>query len=116
MNKPGEEIQYPLATIAFYGADDLTATKVVVAIILGDGEEPAHLQRWYSHDIDIRRDHEVKQKISVYLKQHKVKSVVAPDKIIGCPHEEGVDYPEGSKCPRCPFWANRDRWTGTIYN
>ena len=29
------------------------------------------------------------------------------DRIIGCPHEEGIDY-EGSVCPRCEFWANRD--------
>jgi hypothetical protein len=27
-------------------------------------------------------------------------------------HEEGIDYPEGEACPRCPFWAGRDRWTG----
>jgi hypothetical protein len=32
-------------------------------------------------------------------------------RIIGCPHEEGIDY-EGATCPACPFWAGRDRWTG----
>jgi hypothetical protein len=36
------------------------------------------------------------------------------DRIIGCPHEEGVDYPEGQSCPRCPFWAHRDRWSGEL--
>jgi hypothetical protein len=41
-----------------------------------------------------------------------VKSVVMPDRIIGCPHEEGIDYPEGESCPQCPFWEGRDRWTG----
>jgi hypothetical protein len=40
-----------------------------------------------------------------------VKSVVMTDRIIGCPHEEGIDY-EGATCPACPFWAGRDRWTG----
>ncbi len=39
------------------------------------------------------------------------KSVVMTDRIIGCPHEEGIDY-EGPTCPDCPFWAGRDRWTG----
>jgi hypothetical protein len=34
------------------------------------------------------------------------------DQIIGCPHEEGIDY-EGATCPACPFWAGRDRWTRT---
>jgi hypothetical protein len=29
--------------------------------------------------------------------------------------EEGIDYPEGSKCPECPFWADRDRFTGEPY-
>jgi hypothetical protein len=35
-------------------------------------------------------------------------------RIIGCPHEEGIDYPEGSMCPKCPFWSSRDRWTGEL--
>jgi hypothetical protein len=38
-------------------------------------------------------------------------SVVMADRIIGCPHEEGIGY-EGATCPACPFWAGRDRWTG----
>ena len=44
------------------------------------------------------------------LRMHAVKGVVAVDRIIGCPHEEGIDYPEGGKCPACPFWASRDRF------
>jgi hypothetical protein len=32
----------------------------------------------------------------------------------GCPHEEGIDYPEGEPCPQCPFWTHRDRWTGKL--
>ncbi|MBN1449834.1 MAG: hypothetical protein JW963_02375 [Anaerolineales bacterium] len=27
-----------------------------------------------------------------------------------------VDYPEGEKCPHCPFWTHRDRWTGEAIN
>ena len=23
-----------------------------------------------------------------------------------------IDYPKGEKCPVCPFWADRNRWTG----
>jgi hypothetical protein len=33
------------------------------------------------------------------------------DRIIGCLHEEGIDY-HGPTCPLYPFWAGRDRWTG----
>jgi hypothetical protein len=36
-----------------------------------------------------------------------------PEAIIGCPHEEGTDYPEGEACPQCPFWQGRDRFKGT---
>ena len=36
------------------------------------------------------------------------------ESIIGCPHEEGKDYPDSQVCPQCPFWGNRDRWTGEI--
>ena len=35
----------------------------------------------------------------------------ATDGLIGCPHEEGIDYPEGKSCPQCPYWAGRDRFT-----
>jgi hypothetical protein len=41
-----------------------------------------------------------------------VHSVAMVEAIIGCPHEEGIDYPTGESCPHCPFWKGRDRWTG----
>jgi len=47
-----------------------------------------------------------------YNFENEAKSVVMADRIMGCPHEEGVGYPDGSKCPKCPFWAIRDRFTG----
>jgi hypothetical protein len=40
-----------------------------------------------------------------------VKSVLMTDGIIGCPHEEGIDYPEGEASPECPYWREMDRWT-----
>jgi hypothetical protein len=49
-----------------------------------------------------------------FLESQGAKSVVMTDRIIGCPHEEGIDYPEGEPCPQCPFWANRDRFTGRL--
>jgi hypothetical protein len=49
--------------------------------------------------------------IAAFLKEHHVKSAATVDKIIGCPHEKGIDYPEGKPCPQCPFWAGRDRFT-----
>jgi hypothetical protein len=32
--------------------------------------------------------------------------------IFGCPHEEGIDYPEVESCSQRPFLAGRNRATG----
>ncbi|MBI4291473.1 MAG: hypothetical protein HY661_08350 [Betaproteobacteria bacterium] len=105
---------YPVATLAFYGPDDKVATKVAVAIILAKDEEPAFLERWFSEGHDVRKDPNVSEQILKFIRAHEAKSVGMADRIIGCPHEEGVDYPEGSTCPKCPFWAKRDRWSGEV--
>ena len=101
---------YPLGTIAFYGPDDERASKVAVGIVIHEGAEPDLLKRWYAAaGEDLRSDEETTREISVFFGAHDVISVVMPDRIIGCPYEEGVDYPDGSVCPQCPFWRNRDR-------
>ena len=103
---------YPVATIAFYGPDDARASKVAVGIICSDGAEPEDLKRWFSKSGDVRYDQTIGTEILAFIKSHEVKSVVMTDRIIGCPHEEGVDYPDGTECPKCPFWVGRDRWSG----
>ena len=105
---------YPVATLAFYGPDDKVATKVAVGIVLAKNEEPVFLDRWFSEGHDVRKDHDVNEQILKFIRTHEVKSVGMADRIIGCPHEEGVDYPEGATCPQCPFWANRDHWSGEV--
>jgi hypothetical protein len=105
---------YPVATLAYYGPDDKRASKVVAAIVRAEGSEPDSMQKWYSESSDVRNDDAVLESISSFLRTHAVKSLVAVDRIIGCPHEEGIDYPEDGKCPACPFWANRDRFSGEI--
>jgi len=106
---------YLVGTIAYYGPNDKFASKVVVGIILSDkDEEVTFIERWFGTDIDARIDPEIKVEIVNFLQQHDIHRVAMIDKIIGCPHEEGIDYPKNEKCPQCPFWANRDRWTGEI--
>jgi hypothetical protein len=105
---------YPVATIAFYGPDDKRASKVAVGVVTAEGAEPIALKRWFAEEGDVRTDPAVGSDILQFVRDHGAKSVVMTDGIIGCPHEEGVDYPEGSACPQCPFWAHRDRWTGDI--
>lgn len=107
-------VGYPIGTVAFYGPDEKYASKVAVAIVKAEGDEPTELERWFAEDIDVRTDPAIANDIVRFLQAHGAKSVVMTDRIIGCPHEEGIDYPEGQVCPRCPFWAHRDRWTGDI--
>ena len=105
---------YPVATIAYYGPDDKKATKVAVGIVPNEHAEPSILKRWVNEDIDIRGDRITNEEIIGFIKEKGAKSVVMADRIMGCPHEEGVDYPDGSKCPKCPFWAIHDRFTGEV--
>jgi hypothetical protein len=102
---------YPLATLALYGPTATVATKIAVSIIPDERNLPDLLERWFSQEGDIRHDNAVGDEVEAFLRQHGVRSVVAADRIIGCPHEEGVDYPDGHSCPQCPFWASRDRFT-----
>ena len=103
---------YPIATIAFYGPDNMRATKVAVAIVSHEGAEPDPLRRWFSDDVDVRNSRPIGEEILTFINGHSAKSVFISDGIIGCPHEEGIDYAKGTSCPQCPFWAGRDRWTG----
>ncbi len=105
---------YSITTIAWYGPDDQRASKVAVGILISEGTEPVALQRWFAEERDIRRDYFVAEQIREFVTAHGVKSVAMSDQIIGCPHEEGKDYPDGEVCPHCPFWAHRDRWTGEM--
>ena len=101
---------YPVGTIAFYGPDNRRATKVAVGIIPARSE-PAEMRRWLVETGDVRVDETVFAEIVTFLREHKVQSVAMTEKILGCPHEEGIDYPNGEACPDCPYWAGRDRWT-----
>src|SRR4051812_9755988 len=73
---------FPVATVAFYGPDNRRASKLTAGIVLAENEEAVEPKR----------------------------SVAMVDRIIGCPHEEGIDY-QGPTCLLCPFWAGRDRWS-----
>jgi hypothetical protein len=106
---------YPVATIAFYGPDDTRASKAAVGILNAEGTEPSALQRWFTQEGDVRTDRAVAGEILPFVRDHGAKSVVMTDRIIGCPHEEGIDYPEGQGVPAVPISkAHRDRWRGDM--
>ena len=104
---------YPVGTLAFYGPDDRRATKLVASIVEREGAEPSVMQKCFSEEEDVRNDIEVVEQAAEFLERHGARSVVMPDRIIGCPHEEGIDY-EGTRCPECPSWAIHDRWSGEV--
>jgi hypothetical protein len=100
----GSAADYPLATVARYGPDDRTATKLVAAVFPYDGAEPV-LTRWVATDLDTNK--RIQEECAAFLKEHKAKRVVTVPDILGCPHEEGEDFPEGADCPFCPFWRGK---------
>jgi hypothetical protein len=102
---------YPVATVALYGPDDTRATKLTVGIVPAEDAEATELRRWFSEGADIRNDGGVAEEVLAFIDAAGARSIVMTDRIIGCPHEEGIDY-EGPTCPACQFWARRDRWTG----
>jgi hypothetical protein len=102
---------FPVAAIAFYGPDARRASKVTVGIVMAEDQEPAELRRWFSEQADVREDPAAAEEILALIDEFGARSVAMVDRIIGCPHEEGIDY-KGQTCPRCPYWAGRDRWTG----
>ena len=102
---------WPIATIAFYGPNLSQATKVVVGIVPSENAGVEPLRDWKVDRGDIRADPAIAREILEYIERHGVLSVAMTDGIIGCPHQEGIDY-EGEWCPLCEFWHGRDRFTG----
>lgn len=104
--------RYPLGTLMVYGPDTTRATKLVAAVFHRSKQRDAGaLRRWFVETGDIRNDLTIDGEVADFFKQHGVIQTVSADRITGCPHEEGVDYPMGRPCPHCPFWANIDRFT-----
>jgi hypothetical protein len=95
---------YPIGTAAMYGPDDKTTTKIAAAVILHDGAEPI-MRRWVA--TDVTTNPKVQQEMQEFFLQHGVKSVAMSQGNLGCPHEEGEDFPDGEDCPFCPFWRGK---------
>lgn len=103
---------YPIGTVAAYGPDDRRASKLVASIRWSEDGEP-EMRKWFSETADLRTDAAVITEVMQFFDENAVLSVAMMDRIIGCPHEEGIDY-VGQYCPQCPFWIGRDRWTGKL--
>ena len=97
---------------AWYGPDPTLATKLVVSVFDPSiGAPSGTMRKWLSGGGDIRHDAAVLAEADEFLNEHQIVDAVGGDRIIGCTHEEGIDYPMGRSCPSCPAWAGIDRFT-----
>lgn len=101
---------YPVATIAIYGPTNKVATKLVYGIVKRESAEPDTMKKWTSR-ADVRKSELILGEVLAFIAENEASSAVMVEEIIGCPHEEGIDYPEGQSCPQCPFWPGRDRFS-----
>jgi hypothetical protein len=99
----------PVGTIAFYGPDDQHATKLVVGISPDLRSGITETRQWWSELLDVRNDARLLEEVSTFLTDKGIKSLIMTNGIYGCPHEEGIDYLEGSSCEQCVFWKAHSR-------
>jgi hypothetical protein len=97
---------YPLAVVAFYGHNDKIATKAVIGIIKKAGGSPESIKKWIFEKGDLRKDVTTIKELFRHIEAHQALSVALTPGIYSCPHEAGIDFPEGDTCPQCTFWSN----------
>jgi hypothetical protein len=102
--KPSRRPQYPLGSLALYGPDDRTTTKVTAGVVRHEGAEPI-IRRWVG--TGVMDSAQVRQELREFFTQHGITQVAMTEGNLGCPHEEGEDYPVGEDCPFCPFWKGK---------
>ena len=96
--------EYPMGIVALYGPDDQTTTKIAAAVFVHEGAEPI-IKRWVA--TNIMENPKVQREMQEFFTEHGVKSVTMSEGNMGCPHEEGLDFPQGGDCPFCPFWKEK---------
>jgi hypothetical protein len=74
--------QYPLGTVALYGPDDQTTTKIAAGVILHENAEPI-LRRWVA--TDVTTNSKVQQEMKDFFLRHGVKQVAMTEGNLGCP-------------------------------
>ena len=97
--------KWPIGTVALYGPDDKTTTKIAAAINRSEYDNDPPVMRWVASDVTTSP--KVLTEIRQFFAKHGVKNVVLTDGNLGCPHEEGIDFKDGEDCPFCPFWAGK---------
>ena len=71
------------------------------------------MRDWSTATGDVRNNAAIATEMLGFIEKHGALSIIMTDRIIGCPHQTGIDY-EGDWCPdpACAYWYKRDRFTG----
>ena len=96
-----EKSSYPIGTLMYFGPDNVTITKIVAVVIPSKDAVP--IAKSWSGSL-VSSDPKVASEIGQFYIQHKVADVVMTDGVLGCPHDEGVDFPIGGQCTQCKYW------------
>ena len=92
---------FPLATITYHGPNPSLATKITVGILKDKDQLPV-IKSWSGDKI--AEDEDAAKEIALFIQEYDVARVLTSEWVLSCPHEEGLDYPEGEVCPHCPDW------------
>jgi hypothetical protein len=109
----GDRLTYPVGTLIFYGPDNRHASKVVASVFAYKGAKPV-MRKWFEDGMDVRLDGRIGKQVMRFFNTHGARQITMMAGIFGCPHEEGIDYPDGEVCPQCPFWAAHDRYEHAV--
>ena len=103
-SKQQKPMKYPIGTMAFYGPDDKTTTKIAAGVFTAENSKGI-IKRWVA--TDVTTSPKIQREIQEFFNEHGVMSVAMSDGNMGCPHEEGADFPDGEDCPFCPYWKGK---------
>ncbi len=92
---------YPIGTLAYYGPDDQSCTRIIASVVNAPNARP-QFRDWQDYDVCV--DQQVAAEIGEFFKLNGVRDVVMTDGVIGCPHDQGIDYADDEICPHCPHW------------
>src|SRR3974377_180696 len=82
-----------------------TSQEKIAAGVFTAKNSKAIIKRWVA--TDVTTNPKIQREIMEFFNAHGVKSVAMSDGNMGCPHEEGPDFPVGEDCPFCPFWKGK---------
>ena len=72
--------KYPMATVALYGPDDKTTTKIAAAVFKRDGAK-AIIERWMG--TNIKENPKAQQQMTAFFEKHGVESIVMTSSNMG---------------------------------